>query len=149
MMYGKTPFYDKNRKLMFYRIINTPPTFPSSFSKEASDVLRGLLTVSESERLGSRPNGQGAMDIKSTKFFSSIDFDLLFNKEIRPPFTPEVTNEFDTKYVPKSYLAAEAKDSYAEPMKRGHKEKFDAFTFEGEKNLGGLGEDDEGEEEQE
>ena len=30
MMAGRTPFYDKNRKLMFYNIINSEPHFPSS-----------------------------------------------------------------------------------------------------------------------
>jgi hypothetical protein len=144
MMYGKTPFYDKNRKLMFYRIINTPATFPSAFSRDACEVLRGLLTVNEATRLGAGPGG--AADIRTSRFFSSIDFDMLFNKELPPPFTPEVATEFDTKYVPKAYLATEAKDSYAEPMKRGQKEKFDAFTFEGDKSLGGLNDDlDEGE----
>jgi len=141
MMYGKTPFYDKNRKLMFYRIINTPPTFPSSFSRDACDVLRGLLTVSEDDRLGCGSNGAG--DIKMSKYFSSIDFNALFNKELTPPFTPEVSAEFDTKYVPKTYLQAEAKDSYAEPMKRGQKEKFDAFTFEGDRSVMSAGADEE------
>ena len=52
MIYGKTPFYDKNRKLMFYRIINTPPTFPPAFSDQAVDIITGLLAVKEEERLG-------------------------------------------------------------------------------------------------
>ena len=28
MMNGSTPFYDKNRKLMFYRIVNREPNYP-------------------------------------------------------------------------------------------------------------------------
>jgi hypothetical protein len=67
-------------------------------------------------------------------FFSVLDFDALYRREIQPPFTPEVVNEFDTKYVPKAYLQAEAKDSFDEPVKgkRGEKnENFEAFTFAG------------------
>lgn len=41
MMHGRTPFYDKNRKLMFYRIINTEPSFPPTFSPEACTCIRG------------------------------------------------------------------------------------------------------------
>jgi hypothetical protein len=47
MMHGRTPFYDKNRKLMFYRIINTTPSFPPQFSTDACDCIRSLLSVSE------------------------------------------------------------------------------------------------------
>ena len=115
---------------MFYRIINTEPTFPSSFSRPAVDCLRGLLRVNEADRLGSGDNG--AEDLKKTAFFSSIDFEALFRKEIAAPFQPEVSNELDTKYVPKAYLQAEAKDSIAEAPKRGDPNaNFEAFTFSG------------------
>jgi len=131
MMHGRTPFYDKNRKLMFYRIINVVPNFPQTFTPEACDCIRGLLTVNELERLGSGDNG--ARDIMNTDFFSVIDFDALLRKEISPPFQPEVNNETDTRYVPKAYLQAEAKDSIAEPVRRGDVAgNFNDFTFAGE-----------------
>lgn len=132
MMQGRTPFYDKNRKLMFYRIINTPPMFPPTFSSEACECIRGLLTVKEDDRLGS-PKLGGAQSIMRTAFFSTINFDALMRKEIPPPFTPEVANEFDTKYVPKTYLQAEAKDSFSEPGRKGEANpNFEAFTFAGD-----------------
>ena len=133
MMHGRTPFYDKNRKLMFYRIINTEPSFPPTFSPEACACIRGLLRVNEFERLGSGESG--AKEIMETDFFKSIDFEALDRKELIPPFRPEVINEFDTKYVPKTYLQSEARDSLAEPIKRGEKAtNFEAFTFQGEKS---------------
>jgi serine/threonine protein kinase len=135
MMYGKTPFYDKNRKLMFYRIMNTEPSFPTTFSPDACECIRGLLRVNEERRLGS--SDAGAQDIISTAFFSTIDFDKLYKREIVPPFQPEVTSELDTKYVPKAYLQAEAKDSIAEPRKRNEPNlgNFEAFTFSGDSGL--------------
>lgn len=72
MMHGRTPFFDKNRKLMFYRIINTEVSFPPTFSPAACDCIRGLLRVNETERLGSGPTG--AQEIMKTAFFSTIDF---------------------------------------------------------------------------
>lgn len=137
MMHGRTPFYDKNRKLMFYRIINTEPSFPQTFSPESCACIKALLRVNEQERLGS---GEfGAKEIMNTEFFQTIDFDLLFKRELKPPFTPEVVNEFDTKYVPKAYLQAEAKDSFDEkPKKKGDKTPvFEDFTFQGAKKLDG------------
>lgn len=130
MMHGRTPFYDKNRKLMFYRIINTTPSFPPQFSTEACDCIRSLLSVSEQDRLG--VGARGARDIMETAFFSTIDFDKLLKRELPPPFKPDVINEFDTKYVPKTYLQAEARDSEVEKKKGEVNPDFEAFTFRGE-----------------
>jgi serine/threonine protein kinase len=136
MIHGKTPFFDKNRKLMFYRIINTAPSFPSTFSPQACEVIRGLLNVKEEERLGAAAAG-GPEAIKQTAFFRTIDFDKLMAKELPPPFTPEVQNELDTKYVPKAFLDAEARDSATEKKKGTEHQNFDAFTFAGESAMGG------------
>jgi serine/threonine protein kinase len=135
MMHGRTPFYDKNRKLMFYRIINAEPTFPPTFSPAACKCIKMLLKVNEQERLGTN----GGLEIMKTDFFAPIDFDKLYRRELQPPFTPEVVNEFDTKYVPKAYLQAEAKDSFDEPEKGKKKDgnpKFEAFTYQGGSALG-------------
>ena len=122
---------------MFYRIINTAPGFPPHFSADACECIRGLLTVNEKERLGSKAStGRGALDIMESPFFSSINFEELLRKEIPPPFRPEVLNELDTKYVPKTYLQAEAKDSFVESKKGDINPNFDAFTFAGESHMG-------------
>lgn len=115
---------------MFYRIINTAPSFPPQFSTEACDCIRALLNVSEQDRLGS--GSRGARDIMETAFFSSIDFDALNRRELVPPFKPDVVNEFDTKYVPKTYLQAEARDSEVEKKKGEVNPNFEAFTFRGD-----------------
>jgi serine/threonine protein kinase len=137
MMHGRTPFYDKNRKLMFYRIINTEPSFPPTFSPEACACIRGLLRVNEMERLGS---GEGfGKEVMNSDFFKVIDFDALFRRELAPPFQPDVANELDTKYVPKAYLQAEAKDSFDDTKGKKGKEQqnFEAFTFAGGSALDG------------
>jgi len=136
MMCGRTPFYDKNRRVMQYRIQNTEPIFPASFSKSACECIRGLLQVNEFNRLGNGENG--ANDIMSCAFFSVIDFNDLFRREITPPFTPDVSGVLDTKYVPKAYLEAEARDSVSitQSTKRGGKsDDFVAFTFAGDSGV--------------
>ena len=42
---------------MFYKILKSTPQFPSHFSKEACDVIRGLLQVDEKARFGSGVDG--------------------------------------------------------------------------------------------
>ncbi len=43
-----------------------------------------------------------------------IDFEQLLRRDLTPPFSPEVDSESDVKYVPKTYLQAEVKDSMVE-----------------------------------
>ena len=119
---------------MFYRIVNREPTYPSSFSPAASDCIGRLLRKKEDERLGCGPNG--AKDIMTVTFFSTIDFDALLRKEIKPPFKPDVSHEYDTTYVPESLLKTEPRDSFAEPPKKGEKNpQFEKFTFKGDAGL--------------
>jgi len=56
---------------------------------------------------------------------------------------PDVSNEYDTRYVPKFFLDTKAVDSVdytpAKPNADGENElnpKFDAFTFAGETQVG-------------
>ena len=69
----RTPFYDKNRKLMFHSIINLEPNFPPYFSVAAKSVLLKLLHKDSLKRLGSN----GAHEIKMTGFFAPLNFQKL------------------------------------------------------------------------
>ncbi len=112
---------------MFYRIINEPPSFPPNFSAEACDVIRGLLTVSEAERLSS--TSVGAKDIMQSAFFSTIDFDALYRKELNPPFIPDLVNEVHIKYVSNECLQTEACDSLVDNTNGEVYQLFEAFEF--------------------
>jgi len=160
MCIGRTPFFDRNRKLMFYRIINTEPVYPATMSPEIIACLQGLLTTNVENRLGCHAdntareyksgtsvkdeNGEslkvslGAISLMETAFFSVIDFEKLYIKALAPPYQPEVENIMDTTYVPKQFLDAEARDSIEEKKKGAKREdmqKFEAFTFAGESNM--------------
>ena len=49
------------------------------------------------ERLGCHPE-TGFADIQSHPFFRSIDWDLLYNKQISPPYKPRVQSEMDLEH---------------------------------------------------
>ena len=130
MQAGRTPFYDKNRKIMFFNIMNSTPQFPLSFSEKACSVLRALLAVDPSKRLG-----LDLEELKGHKFFSSIEWEKLLKKEVRPVYIPDVSNELDCKYVPKTYLRAEAKDSIVAAAEKADKLDFQEFTYAGETSV--------------
>ena len=73
MMGFRTPFYDKNRKLMFHGIISSQPNFPSHFTSTSKSILMKLLDKRPSQRLGTK----GADEIKDNAFFSLTDFQKL------------------------------------------------------------------------
>ena len=146
MIYGQTPFFDKNRKIMFHRIVSMDVNIPTTFSDEAGECIRGLLTRNVQKRLGS--SDTGGEDIMATKYFNTIDFTKLYNKQLVPPFKPDVTDEQDTKYVPKFFLdnkAVDSIDGYSnnvntknQKTKKNTKDnnpQFDAFTFQGDSNF--------------
>jgi len=94
MMVGRLPFYNQNHEVMFGNILSEDVRFPSRMSHEARDLLGGLLVKDPKMRLGGGRND--ARDIMTHVFFASIDWDLLVQKKITPPFKPQVLNETDT-----------------------------------------------------
>ena len=137
MIEGKTPFYDKNRKTMFYNIIAKKPTFGPNFTPEAVATITGLLIVDDKERLGSK--GSGVRELKESPYFVSTNFEAVYQQELTPPFIPDVSGELDTKYVPKVYLNAEAEDSFSAPgVEKSIDANFNDFAFAGESTTAAM-----------
>ncbi|KAK2157935.1 hypothetical protein LSH36_181g04049 [Paralvinella palmiformis] len=106
MMAGRSPFDivgqsdnpDMNTEdYLFQVILEKPIRIPRSLSVKAGSVLKGFLNKSPEERLGCHPN-TGLTDIQSHPFFRTIDWDLLYNKQITPPYKPHVRNETDLEH---------------------------------------------------
>jgi len=116
MLVGKTPFYDKNRKAMFKKIMQASPDFPGHCSSAACSVIRQILIENPASRLG--VGGIGAQAIKQHRFFSCVNFERIYNRQSKTPFVPEIAQD-EVKYVPKTYLEMEARDSSEECSKLG------------------------------
>ena len=128
MIDGRTPFYDRNKNVMFQKIRKADVVYTSSFSPSAKNVIEKMLCIDPFQRLGNKEGG--AKDIIESEFFSSIDFSLLYKRQIQPPFLPEVTSPMDTRYVPRAYLFADARDSIAEvPKPEPAPNTFSDFTY--------------------
>lgn len=86
---GKFRFQDASPEYaMLFQEIN----FPSYVSPTAKDFITRLLDVNEKSRLGS--GSSGLQNIKNHPFFSNIDWELLEQKHIEPPFKP-IAKSFD------------------------------------------------------
>lgn len=109
MVCGSPPFYNRDRKVMFRNILEKPVEIKSSFSNDLASLLRSLLCTNPGKRLGSSAND--ANEIKTHPFFKDIDWDLLVQKKIQPPFRPKITHPKDLRHFDKMFTKEEPKDS--------------------------------------
>ena len=81
---------------MFQVILEKPIRFPRSLSVKASSVLKGFLQKSPSDRLASQ---DGLNEIKQHLFFRPIDWNLLEQRLIQPPYKPPVQSDRDVNKI--------------------------------------------------
>lgn len=91
MLTGKPPFVSGNRGKIQQKIVKDKIKLPPYLSSEAHSLLKGLLQKEVSRRLGSGPGGSN--EIKSHKWFKSINWRKLEAREIQPSFKPNVSGE--------------------------------------------------------
>jgi serine/threonine protein kinase len=122
MLTGLPPFYSQDVQEMYRKIMTEKLKFPPQMSEPARTLLEGLLQRDVNERL------KDPVKIKAQSFFAPIDFQLLFEKKIKPPFIPNVHGEGDVSNVDPVFLKEEPGISPSEP---GNIDKSDQTNFEG------------------
>lgn len=95
MIAGLPPFYDRNRQVMYRKILEAPLEPPPFMSPEAADLCAKMLIREPTARMGYH----GAEEIKAHPFFKSIDWAKLDRKEITPPWVPKVKDAMDTANI--------------------------------------------------
>ncbi|KAK6478549.1 protein kinase C iota type-like [Huso huso] len=102
MMAGRSPFDivgssdnpDQNTEdYLFQVILEKQIRIPRSLSVKAASVLKGFLNKEPKERLGCHPQ-TGFADIMGHPFFRNVDWDLMEQKQVVPPFKPNISGEF-------------------------------------------------------
>lgn len=109
MLTGHLPFQGQNRKETMTQILKLVPSLfphltrfraklamPHFLSAQAQSLLRALFKRNAANRLGAGP--EGIEELKRHPFFSSIDWKLLFEKQVQPPFKPVLANTDSTRY---------------------------------------------------
>ena len=126
------PYYSKDREKLFHTIKTEQVKFPNFLSKEAVYILTKLFIKDPEKRLGSGPNG--LEDIKSQPFFSSINWDSILEKKIKPPFTPKLRSETDTRYIDPDFTSLAPTDSYhAGESLNDNENPFVGFSYDANK----------------
>lgn len=76
--------------------MNEKITFPTNINPLLIEFIEKLLDKNPAKRLGC--GIMGCEEIKKHKWFSSIDWKMLYRKEIKPPFKPILKSDMDVSY---------------------------------------------------
>lgn len=101
MMCGRLPFYSRNHDMLFELILVREASFPQNISRHAKSLLSGLLVKIPKQRLGG--GADDAKEIMVHPFFANINWQMLLERKIEPPFKPQVTSETDTRYFDQEF----------------------------------------------
>ncbi|GIQ79727.1 hypothetical protein KIPB_000412 [Kipferlia bialata] len=100
---GLPPFYSRDRRQMYERIISSQLTFPPHVSRSCQSLIRGLLIRNPRQRLGCREKGM--QELKEHPFFFSLDYDRVYHRQVKPVFVPSVRHASDTGNFDALYTA--------------------------------------------
>ncbi|XP_042715020.1 ribosomal protein S6 kinase alpha-3 isoform X5 [Chrysemys picta bellii] len=127
MLTGTLPFQGKDRKETMTMILKAKLGMPQFLSPEAQSLLRMLFKRNPANRLGAGPDG--VEEIKRHFFFSTIDWNKLYRREIHPPFKPATGRPEDTFYFDPEFTAKTPKDSPGIPPSANAHQLFRGFSF--------------------
>ncbi|KAE9399029.1 kinase-like protein [Gymnopus androsaceus JB14] len=105
MCCGWSPFYAEDTQQMYKNICFGKIRFPKGvINEDGKQFVKGLLNRNPKHRLGAL---RDAEELKEHPFFKAIDFNLLAQKKVTPPFKPVVesddsTANFDPEFTEKN-----------------------------------------------
>ncbi|XP_043269539.1 atypical protein kinase C isoform X1 [Venturia canescens] len=112
MLAGRSPFDiagasenpDQNTEdYLFQVILQKTIRIPRSLSVKAASVLKGFLSKNPLERLGCSRGSSAFLDIVSHPFFKAIDWDMLEQKQVTPPYKPRLESDRDLANFPPEF----------------------------------------------
>ena len=133
MCCGWSPFYAENTQQMYKNIAFGKVRFPKEvLSPEGRSFVKGLLNRNPKHRLGAL---QDARELMAHPFFRDVDWNLLHEKKIPPPFVPHIANELDTSNFDPEFTNASTSAINRQlmmgstPLPTAMQEKFKGFTY--------------------
>ncbi|CAM9381802.1 unnamed protein product [Choristocarpus tenellus] len=94
MLAGYPPFYDENPIGIYQKILAAKLDMPLSIDPKAKDIIKRLLTIDRTKRLGCMKGGPQM--IREHKWFVGMDWNAVYNGQVSAPFLPRVTGNGDT-----------------------------------------------------
>uniref|UniRef100_A0A8C9Y2X7 Protein kinase C n=1 Tax=Sander lucioperca TaxID=283035 RepID=A0A8C9Y2X7_SANLU len=137
MMAGQPPFEADNEDDLFESILHDDVLYPVWLSKEAVSILKAFMTKSPNKRLGCVA-AQGLEEaIKFHVFFREIDWMLLEQRKIRPPFKPRIKTKRDVNNFDQDFTREEPNltPTEASIIKQINQDEFKGFSYFGDETV--------------
>ncbi|EHB18298.1 Protein kinase C epsilon type [Heterocephalus glaber] len=134
MMAGQPPFEADNEDDLFESILHDDVLYPVWLSKEAVSILKAFMTKNPNKRLGCVAAQNGEDAIKQHPFFKEIDWVLLEQKKIKPPFKPRIKTKRDVNNFDQDFTREEPVLTLVDEaiVKQINQEEFKGFSYFGE-----------------
>ncbi|XP_065829410.1 serine/threonine-protein kinase N2-like [Oscarella lobularis] len=102
MMVGESPFPGDDEEEVFDAIVNDEVRYPRYLSNESIAIMRRLLRRNPEKRLGA--SEADAEEVRKQPFFRNLNFDLLLERKVKPPFKPTIksirdVSNFDDEFT--------------------------------------------------
>lgn len=135
MLTGLPPWYTQDKDKLFENLRSAPLKFPMSVARTPALFIQALLNRNPVKRLGAN----GGEEVRRHAFFSTIDWDALYNRRIQPPFEPmrnrgaEDTVNFEREFT---NMPVHSVDDAVSPLLKAEGDgAFLHFTYEEESTL--------------
>ncbi|XP_061562416.1 protein kinase C epsilon type isoform X2 [Phycodurus eques] len=131
MMAGQPPFEADNEDDLFESILHDDVLYPVWLSKEAVSILRAFMTKNPAKRLGCVASQGCEEAIKTHPFFREIDWLLLEQRKVRPPFKPRIktkrdVNNFDQDFTKEDPVLTPTDETI---IRQINQEEFKDFSY--------------------
>uniref|UniRef100_A0A674CYZ8 Protein kinase C n=1 Tax=Salmo trutta TaxID=8032 RepID=A0A674CYZ8_SALTR len=131
MLAGQPPFEADNEDDLFESILHDDVLYPVWLSKEAVSILRAFMTKAPAQRLGCVLSQGCDEAIKKHSFFKDIDWTLLEQRRLKPPFKPRIktkrdVNNFDQDFTREDPVLTPTDEAV---IRQINQEDFKGFSF--------------------
>ncbi|XP_010862655.1 protein kinase C epsilon type isoform X2 [Esox lucius] len=131
MLAGQPPFEADNEDDLFESILNDDVLYPVWLSNEAVSILRAFMTKAPAQRLGCVLSQGCEEAIKKHLFFQDIDWTLLEQRRLKPPFKPRIKTKWDVNNFDQDFTS---EDPVLTPtdeavIRQINQEDFEGFSF--------------------
>lgn len=112
MISARHPFHGSSHYDTLRNMVTKPPTIDGRLSAPAALAVKAMLVKNPRARLCCR---EGISELKALPFFTPVDWDALYNKQIVMPYRPRLVNESDVSSFETTFTREKAIDSLVDP----------------------------------
>lgn len=102
MLTGLPPFYSTDHNQLYELIKTGTIQFPPYISPWTQALISSLMHRDPNLRLGGGVSD--GEEVKRHDFFAGVDWFAVYDRQVKPPFTPSVSHEADVKYFEEEFL---------------------------------------------